>query len=758
MTYMTRLHNQLILLVGLLCSTQLLAKATPHQGSISGTVIDAATRAPLPGATITLQPSEQGAVSNELGAFQFHDLPAGRYLLQVSFTGYRSDSAWLEVRSNETTVHRMRLQSAAIELAEVPITGLATRPFAQLSAIDLQVRPVNSGQDLLRNVPGLFIAQHAGGGKAEQIFLRGFDIDHGTDVALSVDGMPVNMVSHAHGQGYSDLHFLIPETVERIEFEKGPYHGQVGNFATAGYVAFRTRDALDRSMVRLEGGSFDTWRGLLMLNLTPEQENEKMQSAYIASEYLFSNGWFESPQQLNRLNLFGKYQSMLGKKSLLRASGSHFRSRWDASGQIPVRAVNSGLISRFGAIDDTEGGFTTRTNANLSLTTWLPCGGTFENQLWYSHYEFDLWSNFTFFLEDSLNGDQIRQTERRDLYGYNGTYKLERSLLGIPARTEAGIQVRIDDVRDIGLAHTRNREEVLEDIRDGDIREFNAGVYVTQTLRPSSQWTVSGALRIDQFHFAYEDALSPGYDRLTLTQPIASPKLNIAWQPLEWLGFHGHAGAGFHSNDARVVLQQGVRQALPRGLGAEVGFSLKPLPRLFLSATAWRLNMAQEFVYVGDAGIVEPGAASQRIGVDMSVRYQLTDWLYADADLNLARPRFEGNAFVPLAPTMTSIGGLQLRLPSGISGSLRYRYLADRPANEDGSLTAEGFFLLDATVSWSSRVLEVGLIGQNLLDAVWKEAQFETESRLQGEAVPVSEIHFTPGAPIGLRSYVAFRF
>ncbi len=213
----------------------------------------------------------------------------------------------------------------------------------------MQTSPVRSSQEILRKVPGLFIGQHAGGGKAEHIFLRGFDIDHGTDVAISVDGMPVNMVSHAHGQGYADLHFLIPETISKIDFGKGPYYSDIGNFGTAGYVQFKTKDVLESSQLSLEYGAFNTTRTMAMLNVL-DTENH---SAYLAADYTVSDGPFESSQNFSRNNFFAKYAGNISDKEKLNAIASHFNSTWDASGQIPVRAVKSGLITRFGAIDDT---------------------------------------------------------------------------------------------------------------------------------------------------------------------------------------------------------------------------------------------------------------------------------------------------------------------------------------------------------------------------------------------------------------------
>ena len=307
------------------------------------------------------------------------------------------------------------LEEKRYQLDELIITE-ELNAMRTISKLDLNTSPVNSSQEVLRKVPGLIIGQHAGGGKAEQLFLRGFDVDHGTDVSISVDGMPVNMVSHAHGQGYSDLHFLIPETIQKIDFGKGPYYGQQGDFNTAGYVDFSTRDYLKDSQISMSVGDFNSLRTLGLFNLLG---NTKRQNAYLAAEYIATDGPFESPQNFNRLNLFGKYVIFSPENDKLSLTASHFTSRWDASGQIPQREVDNGNITRFGAIDDTEGGQTERTNFNVEFSKYISDDTRLKTNAFYSNYSFELYSNFTFFLEDPVNGDQIKQQEERHIFGVN---------------------------------------------------------------------------------------------------------------------------------------------------------------------------------------------------------------------------------------------------------------------------------------------------------------------------------------------------
>ena len=312
---------------------------------------------PVENAYLVNTNSESHAHTNEFGLFSLDKTVLGD-VIKITALGYKKSNFTI-VSSDDIII----LEDDIFRLNEIVIQPKLSA-MNVISKIDLETTPVNSSQEILRKVPGLFIGQHAGGGKAEQIFLRGFDIDHGTDIAISVDGMPVNMVSHAHGQGYADLHFVIPETVEKIDFGKGTYYANKGDFATAGYVAFQTKDKIEKSSIGLEIGQFNTMRTVGLFNLLG---NQKTQSAYIATEYILTDGPFDSPQNFNRINLLGKYSAILNDNSKFSILASRFSSKWDASGQIPQRLVDNGTISRFGAVDDTEGGNTSRTNFNASL-------------------------------------------------------------------------------------------------------------------------------------------------------------------------------------------------------------------------------------------------------------------------------------------------------------------------------------------------------------------------------------------------------
>jgi len=734
-----------------------------HNGSIQGQLFDAENRQPLLGANVMIKGTTNATTTNALGIFSFSNLEAGNYQLTVSYLGYEEKTVEnIAVKDAESTVLKIDLVPSVILLPYVQIKPDFNENVKSFNALNLINRPLNSAQDVLRIVPGLVMAQHAGGGKAEQIFLRGFDIDHGTDIAIRVDGLPVNMVSHAHGQGYADLHFLIPETIENVDFRKGMYAAQSGNFTTAGQVDFQTTNALKESMIKLEAGQFNTFRTVAALDLLGASMKNRSQNAYVAAELLYSDGYFESPQNFSRYNIFGKYNGLIGNQQSITASFSHFQSTWNASGQIPQRAVDDGSINRFGAIDDTEGGSTSRTNFNVVFTKNLDGEATFKNQFFLSLYDFQLFSNFTFFATDPENGDQIRQTEDRQIIGYNGTYQKKGFLGNKLVKTELGLQIRYDQADDTELARTKDRTVLLEQLAFGDIDEWNLGIYWNGSIALSDNFTANAGLRYDQFLFNYEDQLIPAYTPQSQSKGVFSPKLNLNYRVAPNWTIYANAGIGFHSNDTRVVVAQSGEEILPRAFGIDLGTALKITPALWADFTVWQLDLEQEFVYVGDAGIVEPSGETRRRGLDIALRYQFQRWLSADIDFNftdpIAKNEPEGENYIPLAPTTTSAGGFLFTPKGGFEASLRYRYVGDRAANEDNSVVADGYFLLDAILRYRQPKCSIQLAVENLLNSEWKEAQFDTESRLKNELEPVSEIHFTPGTPFFLRGSVTYFF
>jgi hypothetical protein len=735
--------------------------ASAHQGSVRGIVRDGRSGLPLEGVNVYAAPGGASAVTNAFGAFFLSGIEPGRYVITMTHIGYEPVLRDIKVEDGITTDITGTMKLAGIQLGDVTINAKRDdATLSTISAIDIRLRPVNTAQDMMRMAPGLFIAQHQGGGKAEQMFLRGFDIDHGTDVAISVDGMPVNMVSHAHGQGYADLHFVIPELVESMSFGKGPYQIDKGNLATAGWVGFKTKDHLDQSFFRLEGGSYGYYRAVAGIDLLGEAGAARNEGAYIAGEFGYNRGYFDRPQDFSRINLIGKYTRNLGGDRLLSVSASGFSSSWDASGQIPERAVASGLIGRFGEIDK-ESGSTSRYNLNIQYTQAISRNETFKSNLWASRYAFSLFSNFTFFLDDTANGDQIHQQESRFLAGYNAEYTNEWHIGGMQTRTQAGAGFRHDATSNRELSHTRNMTEVLEPVALGDIHETNAFGYLSQAFYLLPNLVANAGTRFDFFNHAYTDKLTTERTTASATTAIFSPKCGIYYNFGSSGRVYLNAGIGFHSNDTRVVVAQNGEDVLPLARSADLGVTLKPFPKMLVSAAVFHLDLEQEFVYVGDEGVVEPAGRTRRDGADLSLRCEILKWLFFDADFNYtharARNEARGEDYIPLAPVFSTIGGLTFR-KGDFSGSLRYRHLGDRPANEDNSVVARAYTVCDLTAAYARNRWELGFQIQNLFDVAWNEAQFDTETRLRHEPASISEICFTPGTPFFLKLSGVFRF
>lgn len=708
---------------------------------------------PIPGAYIRAHNVDEHTHTDNRGLFTLENIEVGDSITVVSMGSKTKTVPIVSLTENLEVI----LEVSTTHLSEVYISP-ELNALNVFTNIDLKTYPVQSSQDLLRKVPGLFIGQHAGGGKAEQMFLRGFDLDHGTDINITVDGMPVNMVSHAHGQGYSDLHFLIPETVNKIDFGKGPYNADKGNFATAGYVNFETKDYLDGSLVQFERGQFNTMRTLAMLDLI----NKDQQSAYVATEYIKTDGPFESPQNFDRINLFGKYTTFLNNnKDKLSLTGSYFTSKWDASGQIPQRAVDNGTINRFGAIDDTEGGKTSRANLAIEFDKHISDSTYVKNTFYYSKYNFDLFSNFTFFLNDSVNGDQIHQFENRELFGGQSEWNHKLKLLSKPTDLKIGVGLRNDRSNNNELSHTKNREVTLDSIQLGDINETNLFSYANADIKVN-KWIINPGIRIDYFQFNYNNNLQAVYKTTSVTKTTISPKFNLLFNATRELQFYLKTGKGFHSNDTRVVTAQTGKRILPAAYGSDLGLIWKASSKVILNTAIWYLFSEQEFIYVGDEGVVEPGGRTQRLGADLGIRYQATNWLFLDLDVNYAHARSidspEGENYVPLAPNFTSTGGFGVQNLKGFYGGLRYRFINDRPANEDNSIVAEGYFVVDMNAGYQRKHFDIGVAIQNILNTEWNETQFATESRLANETSSVEEIHFTPGTPFFAKLIMKYKF
>ncbi len=758
-----------VLLTTLLLSGTAIAQNT----AIKGNVKDKETGIALEDVFVNIDKTNSHSHTDDKGNFFFINIPKGSYELEFEKAGYEKQVLKIDVLNTDTLVMEIGLVLKSIHLGEVSIA--TDRPVSAASSTYISQagfanRPKSSAQDLLRMVPGLFIAQHAGGGKAEQIFIRGFDCDHGTDIATFVDGIPVNMPSHGHGQGYADLHFLIPEVVEGMTVFKGTSSSLYGDFATGAAVGFKTYDSLPTNLIQFESGSVPQTnaatsnRGLALLKV-PFSNNKV--SSYFAADVINNRGYFERTQDFKRSNLFSKTTIALNENNRVQFSVSGFGSSWKASGQIPERAVAAGLITRFGSIDPNEGGTTQRNNYNLSYTAKLGTG-EFETQAYTCTYRFKLFSNFTFFLNDSIRGDMIEQGDNRTIHGLNTKYSVGHKLFKMSNKLTVGASFRSDEIENqLWYAPQRTR---LSATAHALVHQRSNAVFVNEVFRFSSRFRAEVGARYDYFVFDVEDLLPTDSTHQNYTgfnyQSAINPKLNLIYSVNDRLQFFFNSGSGYHSNDARSSVQVKGQHKLPLAVSTEIG-TLFHIHKTVISAALWAMDLNNELVYVGDDGTTENKGAGRRVGFDLSARAQLLSWLYLDADLNVSRGRLidtifgdqlKADYYIPLAPTLTSVGGLTAKFKSGFEFGLRYRYLQDRPANEANTVVAQGYNVVDLTANYKSAHYKIGLSIENLLNVNWNEAQFDTESRLKNESQAVSELHYTPGTPFYAKLVLAYLF
>ena len=641
-----------------------------------------------------------------------------------------------------------------------PVTVTAPPPLASSSeqiipGRDFELRPQGRPADVLRLIPGLIINQHQGGGKAEQYLIRGFDADHGTDLAIFVDGVPVNLRSHAHGQGYADLHFLIPETVQAVDVLKGPYFPEYGDFDTAGVVKFTTRDFVEENTLEIAGGSFNTQRYLALLSPTRD-----VVKTFIAIEGYRNDGPFEHPNGYLRFNLFAKATTNLSEDVRLSVWASHYRAEWHGSGEIPARAIRAGLIDRFGSIDPNEGGVSQRTNLNLDWRWKVTDDQRLSINAYASYYTLTLFNDFTFFLDDPANGDGIKQTDRDRLVGGLDTrYEHRGTVLGVPVQSMAGVQYRVDRSRVI--LGTQADRHLLARTQDVSFVEQSVSPMVKLDLAPLPWLRVVTGARGDIFHYDVRNNLTDSAQRLdgNQTHAVPSVKANLVLGPWYETEFFANFGTGFHSNDARAIILDPRLPALPQARGYEFGVRSKILPRVEVSATYWALDLKSELVFAGDDGTTEARGPSHRQGWEVTTRIRLLDWLTWSGNVTLTDSAFDNGQAIPLAPRMTARADLTARLPWGLSASAAMRYVSSRHADESRQQIARGYTLFDLSARYRYKNLEAFLSVENLANAEWREAQFFFESRLPGEpAGGVPDIHYTPGNPRTFLGGLALRF
>ncbi|MDJ0835574.1 MAG: TonB-dependent receptor [Acidobacteriota bacterium] len=718
----------------------------PESGQFRGRVFDV-DGYPLP--EIPVKMVFEGAVvavteSTDLGWFIFQGLPKGAFDVVVDDYRYKE---YKQTITGHVDLLEIRLKPREFVSEEsIGVYAAAPRTSAGNNTLkdeELARVLVETPGDVLRAVPGMVVAQHGGGGKSDQYLIRGFDADHGTDFMLFFEGIPVNMVSHAHGQGYADLSFMIPETLQKVEVHKGGYFSEFGNLGTAGTAQMRLRESLDNSFVQLEGASFNS--GRFLAGWSPEETTRAR--GFVMVEHFMGDGPFDSPQDMTRTNLATRWSFPMGDDQQLTLFATNYEGEWNASGQIPLREVESGRMSRFGAIDDTEGGDSSRTNLSVSHVKQMG-SQVLKSQVYFAAYDLDLYSNFTFFLNDKENGDGIEQVDDRTLFGGHIQYLNYHDVFGGQGTLTVGADFRQDDI-DVGLFRQRERTR-LSTVVDSQINERNASYYIQEELTFNHYLRAFMGMRYEQFDFDVTDKTGDGPEGST-SHGIALPKASLILTPSQNHGFNIYLnyGRSFHSNDARSAAADPDGVILAPGDGYEIGISNTIGKYIEMNVAWWHLDLDGELVWVGDEGVTELGGPTRRYGLELGMNWLITKSLYFGFDFNdVTGYDRETKNPIPRAPDQSWSAGFAFRAGRGWQGSLKARGIDDFPLNEDGSFMGQGYTLVDLTVQKDlTSSLEVSLSFENLLDENFLEAQTYFESQLPHEPEPVGDNHFTPGAP-----------
>lgn len=658
---------------------------------------------------------------------------------------------------------RVLVEGRALDQLEVAETSSQ----GSVGAADLFRRPLLRRGELLEAVPGVIITQHSGDGKANQYFLRGFNLDHGTDFAISVDGVPVNQRTHGHGQGYSDLNFLIPELVQQIDFGKGPFLAEVGDFSGAGSATFRLVDALPRGLASVTIGGNNYYR--LLLADTWKAARGQLTAAF---EFGYHDGPYTIDQASKRYNLFARY--VWGDATdRFKLTLMGYRGTFRSPDQVPSRAIESGLIPRLGVIDPTDGGGSSRFSLSFDWTRTERSGATWRLQAYSYFYRLDLFSNFTYFLDDPVNGDQFHQADRRLVSGLELTRSWQdRWFGGRTVSNTLGLQVRYDYIPKVALYRTVARRN-LSTVREDRVNELSAGLFAKSEIRWTPWFRSIFSLRGDFYYFdvASDTAANSG----TRAAAIASPKLSLVFGPWRKTEFYLNAGTGFHSNDARGTTIRvnpldgsAADRVTPlvRSWSAEAGMRTSLIPGLVSTLSVYYLALDSELLFVGDAGNTEPTNATRRIGVEWTNFYKPAPWLTLDADFAYTRARFSDTTGLPGARIPGSIAtvvaaGVTVEPTGdrGFYGTLRARYFGPAPIAEDNSVKQRSSLTFNARLGYRWKNWEVALDCLNLLDRRNDDIAYFYTSRLPGEpAAGFDDVHRHPAEPRTFRGTVTCRW
>ena len=623
---------------------------------------------------------------------------------------------------------------------------------------DFKDRPLSRVGELVEVIPGVVATQHSGEGKANQYFLRGFNLDHGTDFSVAVDGVPVNLRTHGHGQGYLDLNFVIPEVVERVDFRKGPYFADAGDFSAAGSARYKTYDTLEDGFALISFGEGNYLRGVTA-GSTALSANTDLLLAAEAQSY---DGAWALDQDLQKLNGFAKLTHQAGPAQY-QLLATAYQSEWTSTDQIPQRAVRTGLIDRFGFVDDDLGGETSRFSLVGQARFNHEAGSETHLSAYAVSYDFRLYSNFTYFLDDPVNGDEFEQRDRRWYYGASAQHQHE---LTDTITLNLGGNVRYDDIADIGLFRTAGRER-LSTVREDAVTELSTSVFGEAEFNLSPTLRARLGVRGDYYE-ADVDALSLSGNSGSADDSLISPSATLAWRATENVELYANYGRGFHSNDVRgATIRIDPNSGEPaetvpllvQADGAELGARWDQGNLSATVALFW-LSLDSELVFVGDGGTTEPNDGSERTGIETSLFWRPNDWLVADASAAYTDAEFDipgSETEIPGAVESVFSAGLSAHLhPFTLSS--RLRHFGEAPLIEDGSVTSQGATILNLSGQYEWQRFTFGLEILNALDTDDNDIEYFFESQLPGESEPVEDIHFHPVEPRQVRASLRYRF
>jgi hypothetical protein len=778
-----RRDDPLLLVLGAIFLSAFVA-VSPAQaqepGAIVGRVIDR-TGAALPGVVVELASSsfEQTTTTDVVGIFRFDGVPSGPVELTYRLLNYATLRQSVAVGPRTTSADAVLTLSLN---ADVIVTGTATfrnvadvdRPAENLvgiassasqgavSAAQIAARPVLRAGEVLETVPGMVVSQHSGEGKANQYYLRGFNLDHGTDFSTTVAGVPANMPTGAHAHGYADTSFLIPELVSGIQFKKGPYFADEGDFSAAGAANVNYVNHLHAPQIQLSAGD-GAWARVFGAASLPVGNGHLLS----AIEINHHDGPWERPDDYRKVNTVLRY-SRGDNRNGVSLTGMEYWADWDSTDQVPQRAIVSGVIPRFGSLDTTDGGRANRQSVAVELQR-SSGPSAIRASAFLLRNSLNLFSNFTYYLDDPENGDQFEQAERRVAAGGRVTYRRMGRFLDRHTESAAGVQIRRDWLHPVGLYHTAARQRLLT-TREDRVGQTMLGVYAQTDVQWARAFRTTLGLRGDAYRFSVDasESLNSGQGADTLI----SPKLTTVFGPWASTELYVNAGTGFHSNDARgatIRVHPATGEPVPRvtplvpARGAEIGVRTVRVRGLQSTVAVWWLGLDSELLFVGDAGTSEAGRPSKRTGIEWSNYARINAWLTVDADVAFSKARFTDDAgagsHIPGALDRVIAAGLTVE-PRSLFGSLRLRHFGPRRLNESGSVTSRSTTLWNGEMGYrvSSRT-RVVLELFNIFDAKVSDIDYYYTSRLRDEpADGIEDVHTHPASPRAIRAGIHVSF